>query len=107
MLDGLARSGRDWGRFDVTIEGHHPLLPIVAFMMNLRSRITGIATGDQAMFVKREAFLAAGGFPDIPLMEDIALSRHSSAPAARFACASARSLRAGAGRAMACFAPSC
>ena len=75
VLDGLARSGRDWGRFDVTIAGRHPMLRLVAFMINLRSRITGIATGDQAIFVKREAFHAAGGFPDIPLMEDIALSK--------------------------------
>jgi rSAM/selenodomain-associated transferase 2 len=75
VLDGLARSGRGWGRFDVTIEGRHPMLPLVALMMNLRSRITGIATGDQAIFVKRDVFHAAGGFPDIPLMEDIALSK--------------------------------
>jgi rSAM/selenodomain-associated transferase 2 len=75
VLDGLARSGRDWGRFDVAIEGHHPLLPVIACMMNLRSRITAVATGDQAIFVKRDVFLAAGCFPDIPLMEDIALSK--------------------------------
>lgn len=79
VLDGLARSGQgsghDWGRFDVTIAGRHPMLRLVAFMMNLRSRITGIATGDQAVFVKRDAFHAAGGFPDIPLMEDVALSK--------------------------------
>jgi rSAM/selenodomain-associated transferase 2 len=75
VLDGLARSGHDWGRFDVTIAGRHPMLRLIACMMNLRSRITGIATGDQAMFVKRDAFGAAGGFPDIPLMEDIALSK--------------------------------
>ena len=75
VLDGLARSGHDWGRFDVTIAGRHPMLRVVAFMMNLRSRITGIATGDQAIFVKRAAFDAAGRFPAIPLMEDIALSK--------------------------------
>jgi rSAM/selenodomain-associated transferase 2 len=75
VLDGLARSQHAWGRFDVTIEGRHPMLRIVAAMMNLRSRITSIATGDQAMFVKRDAFGTAGGFPDIPLMEDIALSK--------------------------------
>jgi rSAM/selenodomain-associated transferase 2 len=75
VLDGLARSAHDWGRFDVTIEGRHPMLRLVAVMMNLRSRLTGIATGDQAIFVKREAFAAAGGFPEIPLMEDIALSK--------------------------------
>jgi len=61
-----------WGRFDVRIEGRHPLLKLVAWSMNLRSRLTGIATGDQAMFVRRELF---PGFPEIALMEDIALSR--------------------------------
>ncbi len=75
VLDGLARSNRSWGRFDVSIEGQHPLLKLVAFSMNLRSRLTGIATGDQAMFVTRAAFEAAGGFPQVPLMEDIALSK--------------------------------
>ena len=68
-------SGRHWGRFDVSIEGRSAWLPLVAAMMNLRSRLTGIATGDQAMFVSRETFAATGGFPDIPLMEDIAFSR--------------------------------
>jgi len=75
VLDGLARSTHQWGRFDVTIEGRHPMLAVIAFTMNLRSRMTGIATGDQAIFVKRDAFQAAGGFPEIPLMEDIALSK--------------------------------
>ncbi len=61
-----------WGRFDVQIEGRHPLLKLVACAMNLRSRLTGIATGDQAMFVRRDAF---PGFPEIALMEDVALSK--------------------------------
>ena len=61
-----------WGRFDVRIEAAHPLLRVVAFAMNLRSRLTGIATGDQAIFVRREAF---PGFPEIALMEDIAFSK--------------------------------
>ena len=61
-----------WGRFDVQIEGSHPLLKVVAWSMNLRSRLSGIATGDQAMFVRREAF---PGFPELPLMEDVALSK--------------------------------
>lgn len=64
-----------WGRFDVDIEAHHPLLRVVAFMMNMRSRLTGIATGDQAIFVRRDTFEAAGGYAEIPLMEDIELSR--------------------------------
>ena len=75
VLSGLERSGHAWGRFDVKIEGRHPLLRVIGFLMNLRSRLTGIATGDQAMFVRRAAFQAAGGFPAIPLMEDIALCK--------------------------------
>ena len=69
VFEALARSL--WGRFDVRLEGRHPLLPIVAAAMNARSRLTGIATGDQAIFVRRDAFR---GFPEIPLMEDIAFS---------------------------------
>jgi rSAM/selenodomain-associated transferase 2 len=75
VLEGLASTRRLWGRFDVRIDGRHPLLPLIASLMNFRSRMTGIATGDQAMFAWREAFLRAGGFPPIPLMEDVALSR--------------------------------
>jgi rSAM/selenodomain-associated transferase 2 len=75
IVRALEQSRRVWGRFDVTIAGRSPLLRVVAAMMNLRSRLTGIATGDQAMFVTREAFAQAGGFPAIPLMEDIVLSR--------------------------------
>jgi rSAM/selenodomain-associated transferase 2 len=73
VLDSLARSGRTWGRFDVRIDSGG-LLRVVAATMNLRSRLTGIATGDQAMFMTRAAFEAAGGFPSIALMEDVALS---------------------------------
>jgi rSAM/selenodomain-associated transferase 2 len=75
----LERSKRAWGRFDVTIAGRSPFLRIVAAMMNLRSRLTGIATGDQAMFMTRAAFAQVDGFPDIPLMEDIVLSRRLKA----------------------------
>ena len=73
VLDGLARSDRAWGRFDIRIDGGG-LLDIVAAMMNARSRLTGIATGDQALFVTRAAFDGVGGFPPIALMEDVALS---------------------------------
>ena len=75
ILNGLEHTGRAWGRFDVTIAGRHPLLAVVSRLMNIRSRVTGIATGDQAIFVKREAFAAAGGYPPIALMEDIALCK--------------------------------
>jgi rSAM/selenodomain-associated transferase 2 len=64
-----------WGRFDVRIEGQSPLLALVAALMNWRSRLTGIATGDQAMFVTRKAFADVGGFPEMLLMEDIAFSK--------------------------------
>jgi rSAM/selenodomain-associated transferase 2 len=73
VVDGLARSGRQWGRFDVGFDGGG-LLRLVAAMMNIRSRLTGICTGDQAIFITRAAFDAIGGFPSIALMEDIAVS---------------------------------
>jgi rSAM/selenodomain-associated transferase 2 len=74
LLQSLA--GADgWGRFDVRIEGRSPLLAVVAALMNWRSRLTGIATGDHAMFITRSMFAEAGGFPEIPLMEDVALSQ--------------------------------
>jgi len=74
VIDGLKRASRSWGRFDVSIDGEHPLLRAVERLMNWRSRLTGIATGDQGIFVTRTLLTAAGGFPDIPLMEDIELS---------------------------------
>jgi rSAM/selenodomain-associated transferase 2 len=64
-----------WGRFDVRISGDVFMLRVIAALMNLRSRVTGIATGDQAMFMTRVAFEKVGGFPDQPLMEDIELSQ--------------------------------
>jgi rSAM/selenodomain-associated transferase 2 len=64
-----------WGRFDVRIDGRSRWLPVVAALMNLRSRLTGIATGDQAIFVRREVFERLGGYPDQPLMEDVEISR--------------------------------
>ncbi len=64
-----------WGRFDVRIEGRSPMLAVVARLMNLRSAWTGIATGDQAMFIRRDSFQQVAGFPDQPLMEDIELSK--------------------------------
>ena len=70
-----AQTHADWGRFDVHIAGHSSLLPLVAALMNTRSRLTGIATGDQAIFVRRETFNAVGGFPEQPLMEDIELCK--------------------------------
>jgi rSAM/selenodomain-associated transferase 2 len=64
-----------WGRFDVRIVGVSPWLRLVAWMMNVRSRLTGIATGDQALFMTRTLFDEVGGFPEQPLMEDIEMSK--------------------------------
>jgi rSAM/selenodomain-associated transferase 2 len=75
VLNGLDQSRRVWGRFDVKIDGRSRLLPVVAWLMRLRSRLTGIATGDQAIFLRREAFQAVGGFPTVALMEDIAICK--------------------------------
>lgn len=72
VADALSR--HRWGRFDVRIDSPHPLLRVVGAMMNFRSRVTGIATGDQAMFALRAAFDEAGGFAPIALMEDVDLS---------------------------------
>lgn len=75
VWQAMRQRHRGWGRFDVRIEGRSPWLPVVAALMNLRSRLSGIATGDQAIFVKRELFEAVGGFPAQALMEDIELTR--------------------------------
>ena len=74
VIEALA-GGRAWGRFDVRIAGRSRWLPLVATMINLRSRASGIATGDQALFMTRQAFDAVGGFPDQPLMEDVEISK--------------------------------
>lgn len=66
--------GAQWGRFDVRLSGRSPLLRVIATAMNLRSRLTGIATGDQGLFVRRALFERIGGYPPLALMEDIALS---------------------------------
>ena len=75
----LRTSGRVWGRFDVRIDGAAPMLRVVAAMMNWRSRLTGICTGDQAIFVTRPAFERLAGFPPIALLEDIEFSKRAKA----------------------------
>ncbi len=74
VTEALADENRLWGRFDVLIDGRPVMLRVIAHAMNLRSRLSGIATGDQAMFMRRSAFDAVGGFPAQPLMEDIEMS---------------------------------
>jgi len=71
----LSNSGdKFWGRCNVRLGADAFIYRIIEFLMNWRSRLTGIATGDQAMFVSRDLFDRSGGFPNIALMEDIALS---------------------------------
>lgn len=73
-LDVLPENRR-WGRFDVQLSGRRSLFRLIGTMINVRSRLSGIATGDQGIFVRRDLFVTLGGYPDQPLMEDIALSR--------------------------------
>jgi rSAM/selenodomain-associated transferase 2 len=67
--------GAVWGRFDVRLDGASGWFRMIEKMMNIRSRLSGIATGDQGIFVARETFLEVGGFPSQPLMEDVEISR--------------------------------
>jgi rSAM/selenodomain-associated transferase 2 len=83
LISHSINTGFQWGRFDVELSGNHPMLKMVAWFMNWRSRLTGIATGDQAIFINRQLFESIGGYPVIPLMEDIALCKklkHISPP---------------------------
>jgi rSAM/selenodomain-associated transferase 2 len=76
-LDLIARSldqNKRWGRFDIQLDGTHRLLKTVAWFMNWRSRLTGIVTGDQVIFLEKSFFFDMGQYPVLPLMEDIALS---------------------------------
>jgi rSAM/selenodomain-associated transferase 2 len=76
-LIGAALRRHAWGRFDVALDGAHPMFRVIAAMMNLRSRLTAIATGDQAIFMRRAFYLQAGGFPQLALMEDIAFCKRA------------------------------
>ena len=75
LIAAALAQGAQWGRFDVRIDGSEPALRLVGRLMNWRSRWTGVATGDQAIFVRREVFDAAGGYAELALMEDVELSK--------------------------------
>ena len=64
-----------WGRFDVQLSGSRAAFRVIEFMINLRSRVSGVATGDQVIFMRADEYKAVGGFPDLPLMEDVAMSK--------------------------------
>ncbi|GAA0807179.1 TIGR04283 family arsenosugar biosynthesis glycosyltransferase [Psychrobacter piscatorii] len=70
-----AMAEHDWGRFDVRLDSSHPLLKVVGMMINKRSRLVSIATGDQAIFIKKFLFERLDGYPDQPLMEDVELCK--------------------------------
>jgi rSAM/selenodomain-associated transferase 2 len=75
ILSALALPGVVWGRHDVYLDSPRPIFRVIALLMNQRSRWSRIATGDQAIFVRRDVFERLGGYADIPLMEDVELSR--------------------------------
>ncbi len=64
-----------YGRFDVSLSNKRLTYRIISFFINLRSCLSKVATGDQGIFVRRTMFEAVGGYPEIPLMEDIALTK--------------------------------
>lgn len=75
LLKTFIESGCIWGRFDVRLSGDKKMYRVIETMMNCRSRLTGIATGDQAIFVKKTYFERVGRYPNQPLMEDIVLTQ--------------------------------
>ena len=76
-MASFAGSGKSWGRFDVKLSGEQSSLRLIESMMNRRSRLTGIATGDQVMFFRAHTFKSLKGFPTMPLMEDVEMSRRA------------------------------
>ncbi len=86
LTDALHDSTKVWGRFDIRLSGDALALRIIERMMNWRSRLSGIATGDQGIFMHRDTFVQIGGFADIPLMEDIEISKRLKRAAGRPLC---------------------
>jgi len=84
LLSEFSDSDKGWGHFDVRLTGCRPMLRVIEQMISWRSRVTGIATGDQAIFVRRDLFNTIDGFPDQPLMEDIEISRRLKAKEAPY-----------------------
>jgi rSAM/selenodomain-associated transferase 2 len=79
VMYGRSRDTSVWGRFDLRLAGRHMMLPLAARYLNWRSRMSGIASGEQAIFVQREAFFRIGGFRHMPVMEDVDLCQRLKA----------------------------
>lgn len=75
VAQALVGPEQRWGRFDVRFSNPHPVFRVIAWFMNKRSCLTGIVTGDHALFIKRELYFSCGGYRDVPLMEDVELCR--------------------------------
>lgn len=75
LQEGLSNDSVLWGRFDVSLSGRHWAFRVIEYMINVRSRLSGVATGDQAIFVRKCVFERIGGFAQLPLMEDVAISK--------------------------------
>ncbi|MCW9030480.1 MAG: TIGR04283 family arsenosugar biosynthesis glycosyltransferase [Gammaproteobacteria bacterium] len=71
----LNEQNKDWGRFNIKLSGLHYMFRIIEKMINFRSCLSSIATGDQGIFIKRKVFDDVGGYSNIPLMEDIDISK--------------------------------
>ena len=90
IIDAIG-AGHGWGRFNIRISGDHVMFGVISWFMNQRSRLTGIATGDQGLFMTRQVYAAVGGFPAQPLMEDVEICKRLKrvgppGPAALSAC---------------------
>ena len=75
ITQALVRPEQLWGRFDVRFSNPHPVFRVIAWFMNKRSCLTGIVTGDHALFIKRKLYFDCGGYMDMPLMEDVEFCR--------------------------------
>lgn len=75
IINALSLSNSKWGHFKVKLNGENRLLRIIEFLMNTRSCFTGIVTGDQTMFIRRTLFEIIHGYKNIPLMEDVEISK--------------------------------
>ncbi|MDH5408079.1 MAG: TIGR04283 family arsenosugar biosynthesis glycosyltransferase [Gammaproteobacteria bacterium] len=79
ITHAMNKSPKVWGRFDIKFTGSHWIYRIISTMMNFRSALSGIATGDQCIFVQQSVFEKIGGYADIPLMEDVNISKQLKA----------------------------